>query len=317
MGELLSRVLESESLETLSLTGGAAAVLAGIELGMAALVMAIGAARVLNLVLFALWLAVVGIFSWRYGRRRKEWMLRRNGLTHDLVEKMNGHRTRIAQQPAALWHREEDRDVLNYLRSSRSMDRLHACLTAIGPRGWLALGMAAVGFEFVTGSATPEAVAIATGGVLLGYQALRRFVFGVGQLTGAWQSWETVRDLFDAAAQNETNAPDAGIGVVASEQVLDARDWPTPIRGATGMCCGTARCAFARVIAFCSREPRAAASRHSELFWPGCGGRPGGCSCPAASIGPLSVRRAGVNGSPRRLSITKTTSWPRRCHSTF
>ena len=103
--------------------------------------------------------------------------------------------------------------MLTYLRSSESMDRLHAWLVAIGPRGWLALGMAGVGFSFATGSGSAEALAIATGGVLLGYQALRRFVFGVGQLAGAWQAWETVRDLFDAAAQSDR------------KRRIEAREW--------------------------------------------------------------------------------------------
>ena len=69
-----------------------------------------------------------------------------------------------------------------------------------------------------------ESVAIATGGVLLGYQALRRFVFGLGQLAGAWQAWELVRDLFDAAAQGESRQPDPTPAVVPSDKVMDVRD---------------------------------------------------------------------------------------------
>jgi ATP-binding cassette subfamily B protein len=224
VGQLLSRVLESESLEALSLSGGTAAVFAGVELILAAVVMAMGAGAPVTVFLFAAWLTVVGMVGVFYARRRKAWMIERNQLTHSLVEKMNGHRTRIAQQPSALWHDGEDRDLLTYLRRSESMDRLHAWLVAIGPRGWLALGMGGVGFSFATGSGSAEALAIATGGVLLGYQALRRFVFGVGQLAGAWQAWETVRDLFDAAAQSEVGAADRSTGMVAGDDVLDARD---------------------------------------------------------------------------------------------
>jgi ATP-binding cassette subfamily B protein len=223
VGQLLSRVLESESLEALSLTGGAAAVLSGVELTLAAVVMGLGASPLIALALFAGWLLVVSTVGLLYARRRKDWMLQRNHLTHSLVEKMNGHRTRVAQQPPASWHDGEDRDLLAYVRCSEPPDRLHAWLTAMGPRGWLALGMAAVSFDFVTGSGSTEAVAISTGGVLLGYQALRRFVFGVGQLAGAWQAWETVRDLFDAASQSEAGEADRSVGVVAAEQVLDAR----------------------------------------------------------------------------------------------
>jgi ATP-binding cassette subfamily B protein len=224
VGQLLSRVLESESLEALSLTGGAAAVLSTVELMLAAVVMALGAGPAVTVALFVAWLAVVSAVAWRYAQRRREWMRQRNRLTHDLVEKMNGHRTRIAQQPPVLWHEGEDRDLVRYLRGSESMDRLHAWLVAVGPRGWLVLGMTAVGLSFVNGSAPMEAVAIATGGVLLGYQALRRFVFGLAQLAGAWQAWEMVRDLFDAASHGETGETDLAGGVDASDKVMDVRD---------------------------------------------------------------------------------------------
>lgn len=224
IGQLLSRVLESDSLESLSLSGGAAAILSSVELVAAAVVLSMGASPLITTSVFVVWLIVVSLVAWRYARRRGEWMHQRNQLTHGLIEKMSGHRTRIAQQPAALWHEREDEDLVRYLRTSASMDRVHAWLTAVGPRGWLTLGMAAVGVAFATGSAPPVSIAIATGGVLLGYQALRRFVFGVGQLAGAWQAWEMVRDLFEAAAKSETRQTDHGAGMASSDTVMDVRD---------------------------------------------------------------------------------------------
>ena len=130
----------------------------------------------------------------RYARLRKRWMLERNELTHSLVENMSGHRTRIAQQPPSLWHSGEDAAMVDYLRTSASMDRWHAWMTSIGPRGWLVVGMAGVGLEYIRNASNVNAVAIATGGVLLGYQALRRFVFGLGQCAAAWQAWVVVRE---------------------------------------------------------------------------------------------------------------------------
>ena len=139
--------------ESLALTGGAAAILSAVEMAAALIVLALGAAPVITIGMFVGWLALVCVVAWRYARRRKEWMLQRNRLTHGLVEKMNGHRTRIAQQPPVLWHAEEDGNLLRYLGASESMDRLNAWLVAVGPRGWLTLGMAGVGFVFATGGA--------------------------------------------------------------------------------------------------------------------------------------------------------------------
>lgn len=222
VGQALGRVLEAEVLENISMTGGATAVLSLMELAAAVVILALGAAGVWTVTLFAAWLVMIVWGVWRLAAARKEWVWRRNRLTHDLIEKMNGHRTRIAQQPARWWHLGEDAALAGYSRVAERMDRIDAALTAAGPRGWLVLGMAAVGAEFVRGAAPSESIAIATGGVLLGYQAMRRFVFGVGQCAAAWQAWELVREPFAAAAKTE--AEKSTRPVAPSGAVLQVRD---------------------------------------------------------------------------------------------
>lgn len=222
VGELLSRVLESEAVENLALGGGAQTILAIFELLVAAGVLALGAAPLLCLSLFLGWGTIVIATTLLYARRRGAWMRARNSLTEKLIEKMNGHRTRIAQQPAALWHTAEDAELFAYSRVARRMDTLHAALTAVTPRGWLAVGMTAVGVEFARGSASAESIAIATGGVLLGYQAFRHFAFGLGQCAGAWQAWELIKDLFRAAGEEKPAPPEQA--VAPSGKVLEVRD---------------------------------------------------------------------------------------------
>jgi len=223
VGELLGRVLESDSLESLSLSGGAAACLSLVELAGAGVVLALGALPLVLVGLFIVWLGLVVLVAWRYARLRKEWMQQRNKLTHELIEKMNGHRTRIAQQAPELWHEEEDTSLVLYLKSSQTLDRLHALLTAVAPRGWLTVGMGGVGFAFVTNAASAEMLAISTAGVLLGYQTLRRLVFGLGQLAGAAHAWSMVRDFFDAAELGEANQVRARVTVSPSTKVMEAR----------------------------------------------------------------------------------------------
>ncbi len=226
VGQLLSRVLESEALENLSIAGGAATLQSSLELIAAAVVLSLGAARILTLPVFFIWLAILIWTARRYAKQRMAWVMARNRLTHDLVEKMNGHRTRIAQQPPSMWHIEEDRDLVEYLRISTRMDRTHAWLAAVGPRGWLALGAAAVGFEFASAgpAISPDSIAIALGGVMLGYQALRRFVFGLSQFAGAWQAWSVVRELFAAASETPAVREPADAAVAHSGKIMEVRD---------------------------------------------------------------------------------------------
>jgi len=224
VGQLLSRVLESDILESLGLAGGIAAVLACVEVVAAAVVMSFGAAAAWTLSLFGLWIALVAVVAWRFTVSRKLWVEQRNQLTNGLVEKMNGHRTRIAQQPPSLWHTGEDLELVDYLRTSTRMDRLHAWLIAVGPRGWLVAGMAAIGVAFSGTGSDSTHLAIAIGGVILGYQALRRMVAGLGQLAGAWQAWQMVRDLFHAAAEAEEPASRNAAALVPSTQIMDISD---------------------------------------------------------------------------------------------
>ncbi len=222
VGQLLSRVLESEALENLALGGGTQAILALFELAVAAYVLTLGAAPLLCLGLFLLWLVLLSAGVAGYTRHRGRWVRERNSLTQRLIEKMNGHRTRIAQQPSHLWHTAEDAALFHYGRASEKMDSWNAAITAVGPRGWLALGMAVVGYEFVRGQAPMESLAVATGGVLLAYQALRHFVFGLSQSAGAWQAWDLVKDLFHAAGDEKPAPPEQA--VAPSGKVLELRE---------------------------------------------------------------------------------------------
>ena len=65
------------------------------------------------------WSLLAALCVVRYWRATKRWTDARMPLTHDLVESMTGHRTRLAQQPPEEWHGDEDRQTAEYsLRSA-------------------------------------------------------------------------------------------------------------------------------------------------------------------------------------------------------
>ena len=75
-------------------------------------------------------------------------------MTHDLVESMAGHRTRLAQLAADRWHDGEDEALETYLKSSKAMDQSTARLIAMIPRGWLVVGLLGLAPAFIYGSAS-------------------------------------------------------------------------------------------------------------------------------------------------------------------
>lgn len=130
-GQLLGRIIESEAVESLALSGGFLALLAGLELVLAAIVMAKGVGGWLHVGLLAAWVCITALLAWRYFQKRGNWTAARLDMTHDLVESMAGHRTRLVQSDRKHWHNEEDRAVSRTLALAVEMDQLAIHLTAL------------------------------------------------------------------------------------------------------------------------------------------------------------------------------------------
>jgi len=230
LGQFLGRVIESESLETVALSGGFLGVVAVVELILAGGVLAAGAGGWFHALLLLGWVALVCVVTWQFYRYRRRWTDARLSMTHDLVERMVGHRTRLAQQEPGQWHTEEDSALARYLSLSQNMDRSIAVRLALIPRGWLLLGLLGLAPAFVAGG-DPAALAVALGGVLLAYQALRKLSPSLWFLSGVAIGWQQVAPLWKAAAR----PPDAGtdalllsqnqdIGTNGTQPLLDAHN---------------------------------------------------------------------------------------------
>lgn len=200
-GQLLGRVIESEAVESLALSGGFLGLVACIELIMATAVLCLGAGGWLHALLLLSWMVLTSLIGWRYFRHRRRWSDARLGMTHELVERMAGHRTRLAQEARERWHDGEDQELEHYLDLSVKMDRTAGLLMALVTRGWLVLGLCGLAPAFVGGSSSPAALAVSLGGILLAYRALEKLVESLSHLAGAGVAWKQVAPLFQAAAR--------------------------------------------------------------------------------------------------------------------
>lgn len=231
-GQLLGRVIESEAVEALALSAGFTAVVAGIELLLAALVLGSGAGSSLHVLLLVGWVAAAVLVGWRYAHQRLLWTEARRAMTHDLVERMLGQRTRLAQEAPERWHESEDQALERYLALSALLDGMAARLGALLPRGWLILGLLGLAPGFVTGRASAAVLAVSLGGVLLGYEALDKLSRGLADLAGAAIAWRGVAPLFHAAARSEVpGSPVLAVargprssGFAQTHPVLEAHD---------------------------------------------------------------------------------------------
>jgi len=211
-GGLLGRVMESEVVESLALTGGFTALVAIIEILLAGVVLAIGLAGWIHAALLAAWIGFAAWIALAYYRDRMHWTETRLAMTNDLVERMAGHRTRLAQQTPERWHQGEDETAQRYHELSRRMDRRAARLWALLPRGWLILGLVGLVPAFVSTNVAVTRMAISLGGILLAYRALLKLATGLSHLIGAAIGWRQVELLFQAAARPELpGVPDYAI----------------------------------------------------------------------------------------------------------
>lgn len=229
VGQFLGRVIEAEAVEALALNGGVLGLTAVVELSMAAgLFGGLPGGSWLLLALLA-WSGCTALLGWRYLRQRQHWSAARLSLTHDLVEGMVGHRTRLAQEAPAHWHSREDPALAQYLEVARTMDRTAAVLLALVPRGWMLLGGCGVALAFLRSATTPAGFAALLGGMLLAAAAYKKLATGLWHLAGAVIAWQQVAPLFHAATRPELATPPAPVHASATASTRACATAPGPL----------------------------------------------------------------------------------------
>lgn len=230
-GQLLGRVIESQALESLALNSSLTVLIACVELAFAAWILASGAGGRFHLLLLLGWVAITVGLSWRYFRRLRRCTLARLGMTHDLVERMVGHRTCLAQEPAPRRNEQEDHTMDGYLNLAQTMDEAMVPVVGAMARGWLLVGLIGLTPAFVSGNASQLELAIGLGGMLLASRALTGVSGGLAALARAGIAWTQVAPLFHAAKRKPTLTPFASSSQIAgsgahegSAVLLDASD---------------------------------------------------------------------------------------------
>ena len=226
-GELLGRVIESEVVESLMTTGGFSSLMAIVEIVTVGWMLAQGPGGLLHAAILASWTFVSLGAAWRYFQRRRVWTAERLGLTRELVERMVGHRTRLAQQAPERWHQGEDVSVDRYLATAKEVDHAAVTLSTSMGRGWIVVGLAGLVPAFLHTQLSPEAIAVSLGAILLADRALQKLTGGFLALGDAAIAWRVVGPLFHAASDVE---PPGVPGLASDEKAaLDPRAPAAPL----------------------------------------------------------------------------------------
>ncbi|MBX3011227.1 MAG: ABC transporter ATP-binding protein [Caldilineaceae bacterium] len=192
VGQFLGRALAADALEQLALSGGFVALLAFIQVIIAVAVLAAGAGGGWHAGLLAGWIGLTIGLGYRYFRDSRAWNETHRELTNDLVERMVGHRTRLAQEDRHHWHDVEDTALQRYLQDRQQADWSGGWFKAFVGRGWMLLGLGWLAFTLLQNPLSAPVVAVSLGGVLLAQQALNTIVLGIQSLVAALLAWEEV-----------------------------------------------------------------------------------------------------------------------------
>lgn len=201
VGQFLGIVLEAESLESLALAGGIMVPFAVLELLIVMGVLAMGAGGWFHVLLLTSWMVLSALLMGYHYQGTHEWINAYREVTHDLVERMVGHRTRLVQENPSHWHDEEDKLLERYLHYSQRKDRIAVAVNTLIGQGWLIVGLLGVTYSFVVDPTISVALATSLGGILLASQSLNHLVTGLSSFLEVMVTWKQIGPLFQAAAR--------------------------------------------------------------------------------------------------------------------
>ncbi len=209
-GYFIGNVQEIEQLEAMGMSAAFMAVTSSLELLLAVVVLMLGPGGLLHGMLLVLWTGVILLLGWIYYLRMRDWLIHSRVMTCDLVERIVGHRTRLAQEQPEQLHEIEDQLLSRYSILSERLDNMEVIMkSAAGRRGWLPVSLLGTLTLFISTGVGVSMLAVSLGGTLLAALALDQLVHSIYQFLKTMMSWEQVHPLYQAAARKrrEKTAP--------------------------------------------------------------------------------------------------------------
>jgi ATP-binding cassette subfamily B protein len=231
IGYLFGKVMDADTLDGLSRTGGQLLLADIFQLGFGIAVLCLGATPGPHLALLLLCLGVAALLVRQGFRRMRDWTQARLRMSDSVMESMVGYRTRLAQLPAAARDESGAQGLDAYAHKSEALDRVMTLLGAVLPRAWLIGGVLALlpGFALTRTASAPMVVSL--GGILFVYFALRRIATETGPtLATAIVAYQSTAELFKEAAEpaplGEVAAPPSDLVAAQAHppSLLIARD---------------------------------------------------------------------------------------------
>ncbi|MCX6043804.1 MAG: ABC transporter ATP-binding protein, partial [Chloroflexi bacterium] len=205
IGQFLSWLIESETLQEVGLTRAVLVTLAVIPLVVINLALFVSGDILIGFLMVA-WLAVTAWLGYRLCRRYIVLNAHHTEMITALLERIRGHQTRLVQENK--WHEADDRELADYLTLAQDYDRQNLIVWVVVPYGWILLMLLGIAADFVIEPGMKD-------GTGLGLRFLA-FVFGTFQfqflalvipdIARAYAAWRLIDPIQRAAINRSSKA---------------------------------------------------------------------------------------------------------------
>ncbi|MDE3091962.1 MAG: hypothetical protein KGJ80_21525, partial [Chloroflexota bacterium] len=199
VGQFLGSIMASGTLEDRVGNILMMVLVALVELMMLSVMLALGAGGWFHAGLLYAWTAFILFMCWRVYRYGKDWNVTYHHMASDLVERMVGHRTRLAQEERAKWHTDEDAILARYVEQSEHLDGIEAQVKALTTRGWMVVGILGIAYPYMTTPIALDKFLLSVGGILLASQTLSELTGDTLTLIRGMLAWQQVASLVRTA----------------------------------------------------------------------------------------------------------------------
>lgn len=213
VGQFLSWLIESETLQEVGLTRAVLVTLAVIPLIVINLALFIGGDLLIGCFMLG-WFGVTVWFGYRLCRRYITLNAQHTVMITGLLERIRGHQTRLVQEDK--WYEADDRAVADYLTLAQRYDQENLRVWVLVPYGWILLMLLGIAGDFIIepGLESSTTVGLRFLAFVFGTFQFQFLALVIPDVARAYAAWQLIEPIQRAATgrvtlvQDHTNGED-------------------------------------------------------------------------------------------------------------
>lgn len=229
VGQFLSWLIESETLQEVGLTRAVLVTLAVVPLVVINLTLYIGGDLLIGLFMSG-WFGVTIWFGYRLCRRYIALNAQHTTMITGLLERIRGHQTRLVQEDK--WYDADDRAVADYLTLAQHYDQENLRVWVLIPYGWIFLMLLGIAGDFiiVPGLENSTTVGLRFLAFVFGTFQFQFLALVIPDIARAYAAWRLIEPIQRAATERSalalTNASGEEEAEIHPEDVILPEDVP-------------------------------------------------------------------------------------------